>query len=293
MFDELFGLNFLDIRLKLVYVKEGQYDCHVIHDGEDFVKLQFPPHQIRLIDESEHYSLQQIWDKMGDGIGQICKAIYGHFLIKGHQTFNAVAIKQEIEDIEPSQMEEEDIAMEPVVNFVESITTDSAVHHVEEYDAATPDNAVAETPESHSDANLNGLASNKRRYEEGDGREHEQEAPPRKRMKRDHDRNVLSEFIDIASETEGGNRNIVKEEKIKNWYDDWDHSAIVQWIGEIEGGRFAKYVNKLSHAFAEEEIRGSDLPLITEQNWKEWGILKFRDRKDLHKCVQHLTVRLA
>ena len=305
MFEELFGLNFLDIQLKLVFVKQDQYHCQVIHDGENFVQLQFPPHQIKLIDESEHYSLQHIWDKMGDGIGQICKAIYDHFLIKGHETFNAVAMKQEIEDIQPTQEIEVEsdagsevmshITIEPVINFVGNITVEPVTNLddvVEEDVDIETVHAVAGIPDIHDGAEQNGAARNRRRHEM-EGSEHDGDMRPRKRIKVDPNRNVQSspsEFIDIASESDAA---IVKRERAKNWYDDWDHREIVRWIGEIEEGRFAKYVNKLSHTFAEEEIQGSDLTLITEQNWKEWGILNFRDRKILHKCVQHLTVRLS
>ena len=75
-------------------------------------------------------------------------------------------------------------------------------------------------------------------------------------------------------------------------YMKWDVEQIIFWISTLDDGKYVKYLDKLKACLVEEGLSGSDLIEIEETNLKMWGIVNFRDRKDLLKQFKKLTQSL-
>lgn len=67
----------------------------------------------------------------------------------------------------------------------------------------------------------------------------------------------------------------------------WDSKDIYDWILSIDKERFGKYKD-LKQTLEGEQLTGSDLEGITEQNLKEFGITKFSDKKLLFHRIQSI-----
>eukprot|EP01083_Nonionella_stella_P129292 392305_1 len=68
---------------------------------------------------------------------------------------------------------------------------------------------------------------------------------------------------------------------------EWNTRDIVQWISDLDGGKYSKYVNILLNTLDEQEISGADLKLMTERDLLDLGVMHFGDRKSLYK---HLVI---
>ena len=67
----------------------------------------------------------------------------------------------------------------------------------------------------------------------------------------------------------------------------WTADDIYKWILSIDEERFAKYTD-LEETLKEEQLTGSDLSGITEQNLKDFGITKFADKKMIYNKIQSI-----
>ena len=71
-------------------------------------------------------------------------------------------------------------------------------------------------------------------------------------------------------------------------YKDWTLTDVIFWINSLEDGRYSSYCDVLKEEFAN-DVRGSDLPMITREDLKGFGINVFRDRVALVDHFQALT----
>eukprot|EP01084_Bolivina_argentea_P250438 419578_1 len=74
-------------------------------------------------------------------------------------------------------------------------------------------------------------------------------------------------------------------------YEEWSWEEIFVWILSLEDSRYAKYSLELKKALAEEQPCGKDLVDVNANDVKGWGVVSFRDKKDLHKSIQQLVAR--
>ena len=73
-------------------------------------------------------------------------------------------------------------------------------------------------------------------------------------------------------------------------YEKWDVLDIISWINSLENGRFIKYNKILKTNFINDEIKGIDLPNITRNHLKQFGINIFGDRIALETHFQSLMI---
>ena len=74
-------------------------------------------------------------------------------------------------------------------------------------------------------------------------------------------------------------------------YMEWTADAFVDWICNMEQGRYSKYEDGLRVSFKKEDICGVAIPYIEKNDWKGWGVESFMDRTNLHKKVQDLITQ--
>lgn len=72
-------------------------------------------------------------------------------------------------------------------------------------------------------------------------------------------------------------------------YKKWTLNEMIIWIRSLENGRFIKYSEKLKQYFQSDGITASDLPDLTRNDLRTFGIELFRDRVDLEKHFQNLA----
>ena len=70
---------------------------------------------------------------------------------------------------------------------------------------------------------------------------------------------------------------------------EWTSDEFVDWICDLDDGRFEEYEKRLRKVFVEESIMGKAIPYIEKNDWKTWGIANFLDRTSLHKRVRNLV----
>ena len=87
----------------------------------------------------------------------------------------------------------------------------------------------------------------------------------------------------------------VKELRVKLMneedFEQWTFIQIVEWITNLDNGRFVAYKDVLSASMEEEEIVGRNLYEVNELDIKSWGIKKFDDKKTLMKHIKALIKR--
>eukprot|EP01083_Nonionella_stella_P010343 29467_1 len=69
----------------------------------------------------------------------------------------------------------------------------------------------------------------------------------------------------------------------------WTHLEFVDWIISMDDGAYAQYEHRLRLLFAEENVNGSVLYLISKSDLKEWGIHDFADRSKIYNRLQKLV----
>eukprot|EP01084_Bolivina_argentea_P107721 192578_1 len=81
----------------------------------------------------------------------------------------------------------------------------------------------------------------------------------------------------------------LKEKMGKNGgFEIWEYTDVVDWIMQLENDRFQKYRNILLQNMKAEEIDGSCLRDISENDLLRMGIKSFKDRKSIFKHIQKL-----
>ena len=76
----------------------------------------------------------------------------------------------------------------------------------------------------------------------------------------------------------------------------WNLNQMMAWIGQIENGRFAKYINQLSSGFQTDGIdKGEYLPKITASNLRDkpFEIMNLLDRNDLVSHFHTLSMHTS
>eukprot|EP01084_Bolivina_argentea_P250469 419648_1 len=68
----------------------------------------------------------------------------------------------------------------------------------------------------------------------------------------------------------------------------WNVDTIILWISQIDNGRYNKYLDLLKKRLFEEQITGAELEMIDETDLHMWGIVNFKDRKDLVAEIKKL-----
>ena len=71
-------------------------------------------------------------------------------------------------------------------------------------------------------------------------------------------------------------------------FEQWTFIQVVEWITNLDNGRFAAYKDVLLASMEEEEIVGRNLYEVNELDIKSWGIKKFDDKKTLMKHIKAL-----
>eukprot|EP01084_Bolivina_argentea_P240516 404041_1 len=80
-------------------------------------------------------------------------------------------------------------------------------------------------------------------------------------------------------------------QKSRLGYQVWDFKDIVEWITQLENGRFAKYEEILLNSMKEEEIDGCCLSDLNENDMFRMGVKSFRDKKAIIKNIQSLIFK--
>ena len=83
-------------------------------------------------------------------------------------------------------------------------------------------------------------------------------------------------------------KEIKKKHIDPNRFMEWTADEFVDWICNLDEGKYAEYEDKLREAFKSEGIDGSAIPDIEKNDWKGWGIQMFKDRTNIHKHTQAL-----
>merc|ERR1712039_6201 len=68
--------------------------------------------------------------------------------------------------------------------------------------------------------------------------------------------------------------------------------CILHWIITVNDGKYKKYEKKLKTTFAEEGINGRAIDFLKESHWKEFGVVNFMDRVELHQHLQDLKKKM-
>jgi len=71
-------------------------------------------------------------------------------------------------------------------------------------------------------------------------------------------------------------------------YSEWDADAFLHWITNLNEGKFKEYEKKFKTTFAEQSLDGKAIQYLQESHWKEFGVVNFVHRIELHKHVQDL-----
>lgn len=123
---------------------------------------------------------------------------------------------------------------------------------------------------------------------------------------------TLDEIIQIGDEIKDGRSllsNVVKQkcneidkllsnsetalQKMLNpdtaMYKQWTLNQILLWICSLENGRFQQYYKLLEKEFRKDGITSDDLPDLTRQDLKTYGMNLFKDRKALENHFQALV----
>lgn len=72
-------------------------------------------------------------------------------------------------------------------------------------------------------------------------------------------------------------------------YMEWQWEEILEWICSLEEGRFVKYSDTLKQSLKEEEVSGADIADVDILVIKGWGVINFKDKRDLLKHFKILT----
>ena len=69
---------------------------------------------------------------------------------------------------------------------------------------------------------------------------------------------------------------------------EWSTDDFVDWICNIEQGKYQKYEQTLRTTFKSEGVSGKAIPFIEKSEWKEFGIKNYMDRTNIHQHIQNL-----
>lgn len=72
-------------------------------------------------------------------------------------------------------------------------------------------------------------------------------------------------------------------------YKNWSLNEIINWINSLENGMFKKYDAILRQSFKQDSVTGADLPQITRNDLKMFGVNVFGDRVLLESHFQKLV----
>ena len=72
-------------------------------------------------------------------------------------------------------------------------------------------------------------------------------------------------------------------------YLNWDYKDIVSWIINIDNGRYLRYKDNLLKYMKEEEIDGSCLIDLDDDDLFRFGVKPFKDKINLLKCIKELV----
>jgi len=69
----------------------------------------------------------------------------------------------------------------------------------------------------------------------------------------------------------------------------WNCGDVMEWILCLENGRFEKYLEEIMDRMMTENVRGSELSMIDEQDLMHFGIDDEDDRKDVMRYIGSLV----
>merc|ERR1712129_1899 len=69
---------------------------------------------------------------------------------------------------------------------------------------------------------------------------------------------------------------------------DWNCDDFVAWIMDLNGGKFRQYEKTLITTFNEQGVDGKDIVDLDKSDWKDFGIVNFKHRNELHHHIQEL-----
>ena len=78
--------------------------------------------------------------------------------------------------------------------------------------------------------------------------------------------------------------------KFKNkHFTEWTSDQCVDWICNLNDGKYSKYDQILRPIFKKEGVNGSALKFIDKQELRGWGIESFMDRKNIEQQIKKLV----
>lgn len=78
------------------------------------------------------------------------------------------------------------------------------------------------------------------------------------------------------------------QSRLHQGYRHWDIDQIMGWIKTLENGRFAQYCDVLEQNFITDKVLGKDLPHMTRNDLRDFGVSTFDDRLVLERYCQRL-----
>jgi len=72
-------------------------------------------------------------------------------------------------------------------------------------------------------------------------------------------------------------------------YKSWDSTQIINWIINLENGRFKQYNDELNKSLPKIITTGHDLQYLSQDQLDSFGIFQFNDKISLHKHIKMLT----
>ena len=72
---------------------------------------------------------------------------------------------------------------------------------------------------------------------------------------------------------------------------EWSSDEFVDWICNLEQGKYSKYEEQLRTVFSQQSISGEAIPHIEKNEWKDWGVTNYMDRTKLHQHVRNLVMK--
>ena len=91
--------------------------------------------------------------------------------------------------------------------------------------------------------------------------------------------------IEISSLRE----KLKRKENIKNkHYTEWTSDELIDFIINLEDGKFKCYQEILRINLNDEDVDGESIKFVEKKEWKEWGIKDYKHRTIIHQNIQNL-----
>lgn len=71
----------------------------------------------------------------------------------------------------------------------------------------------------------------------------------------------------------------------------WNCHDVMEWILSLENGRFGRYIDEIMERMLEENVRGSELGMINQDDLEHFGIESAEDRESAMRHIQRVISR--